>query len=30
MLLDAYKIERRPVTEQVSRYAMNIILARLK
>jgi 2-polyprenyl-6-methoxyphenol hydroxylase-like FAD-dependent oxidoreductase len=30
MLLDAYEIERRPITEQVSRYAMSIILARMK
>lgn len=30
MLLDAYEIERRPITEQVSHYAMNIILARLR
>ena len=30
MLLDAYELERRPITEQVSHYAMNIILARLK
>jgi 2-polyprenyl-6-methoxyphenol hydroxylase-like FAD-dependent oxidoreductase len=30
MLLDAYELERRPITEQVSQYAMSIILARLK
>jgi hypothetical protein len=29
-LLDAYELERRPITEQVSRYAMSIILARMK
>jgi hypothetical protein len=27
-LLDAYEIERQPITEQVSRYAMNASLAR--
>src|SRR5215469_12880287 len=30
MLLDAYEIERRPITEQFSRYAMSITLARMK
>jgi 2-polyprenyl-6-methoxyphenol hydroxylase-like FAD-dependent oxidoreductase len=30
MLLQAYEIERRPITEQVSRYAMSIILARMR
>jgi 2-polyprenyl-6-methoxyphenol hydroxylase-like FAD-dependent oxidoreductase len=30
MLLDAYELERRPITEQVSRYAMSIILARMR
>jgi 2-polyprenyl-6-methoxyphenol hydroxylase-like FAD-dependent oxidoreductase len=29
-LLDAYELERRPITEQVSRYAMSIILARMR